>query len=99
MRLTPLQARIIRQTADRVLGRDAKVLLFGSRVDDSARGGDIDLYVEMPQPVTDGVALVSRFVAELQLKMGEQKIDVVMVDPDTDFQPIHQIAQKTGVQL
>jgi hypothetical protein len=49
--------------------------------------------------VTDGVALVSRFVAELQLKMGEQKIDVVMVDPDTDFQPIHQIAQKTGVQL
>lgn len=95
----PFQARTIRQTAERLFGQDAKVLLFGSRVDDNARGGDIDLYVELPKPVENGVALRSRFIAELQLKMGEQKIDVVMVDPNTALQPIHQIARKAGVPL
>lgn len=47
MRLTIKQADIIRQTACRRFGGDARVWLFSSRVDDSARGGDIDLLVEI----------------------------------------------------
>ena len=43
MRLLPQQINIIRQTVAEIAGDDAKVRLFGSRRDDKARGGDIDL--------------------------------------------------------
>lgn len=45
MRLTPEQIRSIKQVAAEVFGSDAHVYLFGSRVDDQARSGDIDLYI------------------------------------------------------
>ena len=46
MRLTEEQAAIIRRTVREILGDDARVWLFGSRMDDDKRGGDVDLYVE-----------------------------------------------------
>ena len=46
MRLSPAQIDIIKTTAQTVLGDGARVTLFGSRVDDQAKGGDVDLYVE-----------------------------------------------------
>ena len=36
----------------RYLGNSCKVFLFGSRLNDNARGGDVDLLVETPSPVT-----------------------------------------------
>jgi len=46
MRLTRDQITAILNTATGIGGRDADVLLFGSRLDDSARGGDVDLVIE-----------------------------------------------------
>ena len=43
MRLTQRQIQAIKQVAAEVFGCNAKTYLFGSRVDDSQRGGDIDL--------------------------------------------------------
>lgn len=43
MRLTPAQVKSIKQVAAEVLGEQARLMLFGSRVDDLRRGGDIDL--------------------------------------------------------
>ena len=45
MRLTPEARDIIRHSTQAVFGLDSQVKLFGSRVDDSQRGGDIDLLV------------------------------------------------------
>ena len=45
MRLTPAQINAIKSTAQTVLGDGARVTLFGSRVDDSAKGGDVDLMI------------------------------------------------------
>ena len=44
MRLTSSQQQIIREASLKRFGVSAR--LFGSRVDDSKRGGDIDLYIE-----------------------------------------------------
>ena len=44
MRLT--QAQTIQNTVDRVLGVPNRIRLFGSRADDTVRGGDIDLLIE-----------------------------------------------------
>lgn len=48
MRLTPRQRNSILSAASDCFGADAQVILFGSRADDNARGGDIDLLVELP---------------------------------------------------
>lgn len=46
MRITETERRVLRDAAREAFGADSTVFLFGSRVDDSRRGGDIDLLVE-----------------------------------------------------
>jgi len=46
MRITQIQKHIICETAEKYFGSDVHIWLFGSRVNDQAKGGDIDLYIE-----------------------------------------------------
>lgn len=46
MRLSTSQTRQILDCVRQQFGADAQVMLFGSRLDDTARGGDVDLLVE-----------------------------------------------------
>lgn len=99
MRLTQEQVSAIRISADEVFGQDAKVWLFGSRVDDNRRGGDIDLLVR-PAPTHQSPSLISkiRFLNKLERRIGERKVDVVVEVAD-DARPIVRIAHETGVLL
>ncbi|MGA7983257.1 MAG: nucleotidyltransferase domain-containing protein [Chromatiaceae bacterium] len=99
MRLTPHQIHIIGETVRAALGSAARVRLFGSRVDDAGRGGDIDLFVEVDQTLSNRAAAASRLAAELQLRLGDQRIDVLLVDPETRPQPIHAVARQQGIRL
>ncbi len=45
MRLTQRQRRMIAGTATEIFGANTPVALFGSRTDDSTKGGDIDLLI------------------------------------------------------
>lgn len=94
------QAReaIVRTTAE-LAGAQARVLLFGSRLHDHLRGGDIDLLVQCPQPVARPVWLAAQINARLQRALGERKIDVLLVDPTTVLEPVHRVAQAEGVDL
>lgn len=99
VRLSAQEIERIRATAERLFGEGARVWLFGSRVDEAAKGGDIDLLVETAQILPNRVASAVRFASELQLQLGERKIDVIVVDPQTPPQSIHRIARETGVIL
>lgn len=99
MRLTAHQQRVIKEEVARVLGAGVRVMLFGSRVDDSLRGGDIDLYLETPEPREQAWREVLRLNARLQQRLGEQKIDIVLHQPGEPLQPIHLQARKEGVPL
>jgi len=99
MRLTPEQTRAIVAAAAELAGADARVSLFGSRVNDALRGGDIDLLVECPRPVAQPVGLATRLTARLQRVLGDRKIDVLVIDPSTPLEPVHRAAQAAGVRL
>lgn len=58
MRLTDYQTQVIRQLARQVAGSKSRVRVFGSRLDDTAHGGDLDLMLELPEPV-DNPALMA----------------------------------------
>ena len=51
MRLSPSQIQAIVAATAELAGSDAQVRLFGSRLDDTLHGGDIDLLVECPNKV------------------------------------------------
>ena len=48
MRLSQQTQQLIKATTQEIFGIDAQVKVFGSRINDDARGGDIDLLVELP---------------------------------------------------
>ena len=55
---------------------NGEIYLFGSRVDDSKKSGDIDLYLE----VKDHSNLFEKklkFLSRVKKELGDQKIDVV----------------------
>ncbi|MDA3799779.1 MAG: nucleotidyltransferase domain-containing protein [Kiritimatiellae bacterium] len=76
MRITTFEKQKIKACFHRVFG-DGNIFLFGSRINDSAKGGDIDLFVE-PCVKTDLKRKKIKFLAQLDLEIGEQKIDVVL---------------------
>lgn len=83
MRLTERERTAIKEAVERRFGPEARVKLFGSRVDDSRRGGDIDLYVETDLPAQEANRAKLWTIADIQLAIGDQKIDLV-VSPLTD---------------
>lgn len=99
MRLTREQIRAIVAATHDFAGDGAQVRLFGSRVQDDLRGGDIDLLVECAQPVARPVWLAAQITARLQRVLGDRKIDVLVIDPATALDPVHQVARAEGIVL
>ena len=89
----------MRLSAAESFGPEARVWLFGSRVDDSKLGGDIDLLIQSdPMPAYETLTRKIRFLGNLEKALGERKIDVVIETPG-DIRPIVRVAHETGVQL
>ena len=99
MRLNPEQASVIRQTVVEIFGPEVQVLLFGSRVDDSKKGGDVDLLVESAQAIGEPAWLAAQLAARLERNMEGRKVDVLLLAPNLRRLPIHDIAQKEGIPL
>jgi len=99
VRLSNKYIESIKRNGSAIFGEDSKILLFGSRLDDNKKGGDIDLYV-IPRLDETSDSLFEkkiRFLSKLQLELGEQKIDVV-ISKDKN-RPIEIEALNTGVRL
>lgn len=99
MRLTEETKNIIIAAVCRHFSQAEKIILFGSRADNSKRGGDIDILVQTP--ISSAVAFESKLqtVAALQLKLGEQRIDLLTTSGIDDERLIVQNAYRQGVVL
>lgn len=98
MRLTPDEVRSIKKVFKEVF-EEGQIYLFGSRVDDARRGGDIDLYVDLKHPlqIKELMEKKSQFRLKLYEMIGEQKIDVVVSEDKN--RSIEKEILKTGVVL
>jgi len=56
--------------------KNGDIYLFGSRVDDSKKGGDIDLYLVL-QEHSNLFEKKLKFLSRIKRELGEQKIDIV----------------------
>lgn len=99
MRITLDQIAAIRKGASQLAGDSARVWLFGSRVRDDARGGDVDLLLELDTPVTEPAQLSARLAAQVSRAMYGRKVDVLIKAPNLIHLPIHSIALAEGIRL
>jgi predicted nucleotidyltransferase len=100
MRLSAGQIEAIKQETAHFFGAQAEVWLFGSRVDDNQRGGDVDLYVYSGMGDADRLAAARfAFLARLKRRIGDRKIDLVLQRAGGEELPIHELARQSGVKL
>lgn len=95
MRLSEPEIAAIKRSAAEVFGADVVVRLFGSRLDDARRGGDIDLHLD----VAPGRATwdhEAAYTIRLHDALGEQRIDVVLHERGQALRPIDEIAVAEG---
>lgn len=93
MRLTEFEVDAIKECIYQ-FDPGAKIILFGSRIDDTKKGGDIDLLV-LSEKITKSER--RRIKINLYDKIGEQKIDMI-VTPEI-ISAFHRIAISEGLQL
>ncbi len=95
MRLSAAEVQAI-QAEVRALDSEADILLYGSRTDDSARGGDIDLLV-----VSDrlGFRELLRLRRSILDRIGWQQLDLVLRRRDQLNEPLSLVARESGVWL
>ena len=95
MRINATQHQSILQETQRSFGVDSEVWLFGSRVDDTRRGGDLDLYVE----TTRSHPLTTELLCKISI---EESLDLhvdLVVNDNRSSKPIFKIAKSTGIHL
>ncbi len=95
MRLTEFEINAIKQCALEIFGENVQVFLFGSRIDITKKGGDIDLYIKTE--VGNDFSHKIKFLVALEQQIGEQKVDVVFAEDKN--RAIEQQAVLTGVLL
>ena len=98
MRLSTLEQNSIKKHFKTIFPH-SRLYLFGSRVDNTKKGGDIDLYIETKSDEYSYSKLLD-FNSSVQEDIGEQKIDIIVNKVDKNItKPIYINAKKYGVLL
>ncbi|ADV46067.1 nucleotidyltransferase family protein [Nitratifractor salsuginis] len=73
MRLSEREIQTIKRVVAERMGSDAKIYLFGSRLDDTRKGGDIDLFI-----LAEKVDLETKLLTRAKLKaLLHKPVDIV----------------------
>ncbi|MCX7794768.1 MAG: hypothetical protein N2257_10270 [Thermodesulfovibrionales bacterium] len=99
MRIEPEIIGITKDLSQKYFGEDSEVRIFGSRIDDRKKGGDIDIYTE--SSLTEGLLdRIADFLAELKIKIGDRKVDLVVKKKGQETDSlIYRYAEKEGVKI
>lgn len=98
VRLTDSEISTLIKATHHCFGETADIWLFGSRVDNNKRGGDIDLYIETD--MKNGLVSAKLEMRALIWKeFGDQKIDILVRSRYEELSPMHKIAKESGIKL
>ena len=95
MRLSESIRGAIRENVSRI-APDSECFLFGSRVIESSRGGDIDLLLLTPEKLP--LSLIRRIRRGILNVIGEQKLDIVNFSRRSTH-PFKDAALETAIRL
>ena len=95
MRLSNKYKEVIKKYFFNVFEK-GEIYLFGSRVDDNKKGGDIDLYLILKEH-NNLFQKKIKFLSKIKRELGEQKIDIVFNIDENRL--IEQEAIRCGVRL
>ncbi len=98
MRLTPVEIEAIRRAVREVFGEAAQVRVFGSRVRDDLKGGDLDLFVEV-EPGDASIASEQRLRDVIAPALDDLRVDIILHERGRAVTPIERIALRDGVAL
>lgn len=96
MRITKEQIHIIIQTVSHFAGIKTEIYLFGSRLNDQLKGGDIDIFIESDSPLS----LIQR--AKIKMELESQlglPVDVVSKTFEAVATPFQVIARSCSNRL
>jgi len=99
MRLSQEDVSAIREVVCRECGAGARARLFGSRLDDTRRGGDVDVLVELDHPVQRPAVFAAQLSARLSRRLQGRAVDVILSASNLPRSPVHDIAEKEGQLL
>ncbi len=99
MRLSHFQVKKIKEAVRSSFGKESSVYLFGSRTDDNKKGGDIDLLIITSSEGTDLEWKKGAAVTEIQLSIGDQKIDLLTAGPELKDPPLIIKEALKGIKL
>jgi hypothetical protein len=99
MRLSETERALIKEAVAACLGAQARVLLFGSRTDDSRRGRFHQQVNVAAAPLADALGMELKLAAALQARLGERRVDVLLHQQGQAMSPMAALAAATGVPL
>jgi predicted nucleotidyltransferase len=95
MRINPEQIKTITEITHKVAGDDAQVWLYGSRLQDERKGGDIDLMIQTLTPLS----LLDRAKIKVRIEsLLDIPVDVLNTTLDST-RPFVEIARAHAVRL
>jgi len=97
MRLKKEEQNSIVALARLHFGESVNVYLFGSRVDDDRKGGDIDLLIEADHEVKLETQI--EFLNSIRKEVTERKVDLIVQAPGRESSSIAKTAKTRGVLL
>jgi len=78
-------------------GSQIKLYLFGSRMDDNKKGGDIDLYLETETEID--LQLQINFLTAIYKNITQRKVDLIIKMPNSKPLAIYKTAKQEGILL
>jgi uncharacterized protein len=96
MRLQASQVQVIQSVVQQIAGQQTKIWLYGSRLDDSSRGGDVDLLVQVTPPIS--LMRRAKIKTQLERELG-LPVDILACGDESQLLPFAQIAMYQGIRL
>jgi len=96
MRLSKNQVEIITRIVKKLAGKSAQAYLYGSRVNDRAKGGDIDLLIRAEGKISR--IEQAKIKLELEKALG-LPVDILVHDESSQLTPFQEIAYADAIKL